>query len=61
MSDVSITTTIKEEIKDVDKFDEDVDEFYRQKGYEGQADFYNKKLPIYRDFLSFEEYQKKKF
>lgn len=39
-----------------DKFDEDVDEYFRQRGYESQVDFYDKKLPIYRDFLSFEEY-----
>jgi NTP pyrophosphatase (non-canonical NTP hydrolase) len=37
--------------------DRDVDETYRKLGYEGQADYFSKKLPtLDEDFLSFEEY-----
>jgi len=33
-------------------------EIYKTLGYEDQSDYFDKRLPIYNDFLSFEEYSK---
>ena len=42
-----------------EKFDYDeINEPYEKQGYKNQADYFDKRLPIYNDFLSFEEYSK---
>ena len=38
--------------------EEETEEFYLKLGYQSQSDYFDKRLPIYNDFLSFEEYSK---
>jgi len=38
--------------------EENVEKVYQKLGYQSQSDFFDTRLPIYNDFLSFEEYQK---
>ena len=38
--------------------EEETEEIYLKLGYQSQSDYFDKRLPIYNDFLSFEEYSK---
>ena len=44
--------------EDENKLTEDTEEFYLNLGYQSQSDYFDKRLPIYNDFLTFEEYSK---
>ena len=41
-----------------EEIEEDIEKVYKDLGYQSQSDFFDKRLPIYNDFLSFEDYQK---